>query len=295
MKKILVIGRTGQIAQNLNDILGHNKNFEFISTSRKELDLAVPEDVYGKLSALKFSPDIIINAAAYTAVDLAEDERETCDKINHLSVFEIARFCKDTKALLVHYSTDYVFDGSGNEPFIEDNSSNLSPLNHYGTTKLAGERAVINSGCEYLIFRTAWVYNHSGKNFVNTILRLAQERPELKIVSDQTGSPTYAADIASATITALGATEIKSGIYNLVAPEFISWHGFAELIVNAARKHGFDIKTESVIPISSVEYPTRAKRPANSRLSFKKLENDFGITLPSIKDSLNNCLQKIGI
>lgn len=284
MKKLLLIGKSGQIGSNLAELCG-----DCNSPSSKELDLSKPETIYPKLKT--FSPEIIINAAAYTSVDLAEDEKELCDKINHLSVAEIAKYCAENNTFLIHYSTDYVFDGTGEKEFKEDNTANLKPRNHYGATKLAGEEAIRESGCKYLILRTSWVYNHSEKNFVKTILKLASEREELKIIDDQIGSPSYAKDLAEATVRML--SDLKTGTYHLVPQEQISWYKFAKMIVEEAKIQGFPIKVEKITPITTADYPTKASRPLNSRLSTKKLLNDYGIILPSISSSLKNCLQKM--
>jgi len=291
MKNLLVIGKTGQIASSLLEILVAQGKFKYTALGRNELDLARPKNVYAALKKIKPAPDIIINAAAYTDVDKAEDEREICNNINNLAVAEIASFCADNKALLVHYSTDYVFDGSGNQEFSEDNITNLKPVNYYGATKLAAESAVINSGCDYLILRTSWVYNHRGKNFVNTILKLAAAKTELKIVADQVGSPTYAHDIAAATLQML--ENIKPGIYHMVPHEKVSWHQFAEMIIDEAKRGGLDVKLKTLTPITTAEYKTKAKRPLNSRLSAQKLKTVYNIQLPPLAASLRICLGKI--
>ena len=293
MKKILIIGKGGQVSENLISLLSENEDFEFLAIGQSELDLSNPYEVYQKLTELDFQPDIIINAAAYTAVDLAEDERELCNNINNLSVAEIAKYAAKTQAMFVHYSTDYVYDGSGSRPFEESNVIELKPLNYYGQTKLAGEKEVITSGCRYLILRTSWVYNHTGKNFVLTILKLASEREELKIVSDQVGSPAYAYDIADITIKIIAQDKKRSGIYHIVPDKNISWYEFTGLILNTAEELGFDIKTKNVVPIYTSEYPTKAKRPLNSRLATSKLQNDFGLKFPKIEDSLASCLKRI--
>lgn len=293
MKKILIIGKGGQVSENLISLLSKNEDYEFLSIGYPEIDLSHPQEVYAKLSALEFKPDIIINAAAYTAVDSAEDEQEKCDNINNVSVQEIARYAAKNKVLLIHYSTDYVFDGSGNRPFEEDNVIELKPLNYYGKTKLAGEREVITSGCRYFVLRTSWVYNHTGKNFVLTMLKLAAEREELKVVSDQIGSPTYAFDIADITLKMIAQDKKRSGIYHIVPEKNISWFDFTNLIIKKAQELGFPLKVKNVLPIYTSDYPTKAKRPYNSRLSTVKLKKDFGLQFPEIQDSLTICLKKI--
>jgi dTDP-4-dehydrorhamnose reductase len=285
---ILVIGKNGQVASAFCDISKKYPNYNFYFTSRNELDLSKPDIVFNKLNELDFSADIIINTAAYTAVDKAEEEKEAANNINNLAVAEIAKFCAKNNILLVHYSTDYIFDGSGNEGFLEDNTANLNPLNYYGKTKLDGENAIKNSGCNYLIIRTSWIYSHIGNNFVKTILKSMQEREVLQIVDDQIGSPTYAPDIAEATIKLierLAPNNIKE-IFNIVPAEQISWYEFALKIQKSALEKGYNLTTKEIKPIASKEYKTPAKRPKNSRLSNKKL-NDLGIELPDIKTSLN--------
>ncbi len=294
MKKILIIGTGGQVSTNLIALLKNQYEYEFRAVGMEQgLDLAKADTVYSQLKNLNFKPDIIINAAAYTAVDTAEDERDICNNINNISVNEIAKFTTANQSLFVHYSTDYVFDGAGDKPFAEDNTKNLNPLNYYGRTKLDGERAITKSGCDHLIFRTSWVYNDIGKNFVKTILKLACEREELKIVSDQIGSPTYAYDIADITLRAIKTDKIKTGVYHLVPQEQISWHKFAVMIIDTARELGFPVKTTNLLPILSSEFPTKATRPLNSRLETSKLRVNFGLQLPSVQQSLTNCLKRI--
>lgn len=292
MKKILVIGKDGQVSSNLIKLLQNNKNFEFLAIGYPEVDLSKPQEVYPKLNSLSFVPDIIINAAAYTAVDLAETEREKCNNINNIAVAEIAKYATKTQALLIHYSTDYVYNGIGNMAFEESDIASLSPVNYYGQTKLDGEKQITNSGCNYLILRTSWVYNHSGKNFVLTMLKLAVEKDELKVINDQIGSPTYAYDIANITLQLIPKFK-KSGVYHFVSPEKISWYQFTNMIIEQARGLGFPIKVKNIIPITTAEYPTPAKRPLNSRLSVAKLESNFGLKFPQISDSLTSCLKKI--
>lgn len=272
MAKIAVIGKTGQVARALLELLPDSKFY-----GREEIDLADPDfGIIGK-------PDIIINAAAYTAVDKAESEPELADKVNHLAVAALAEYCAAHNITLVHYSTDYVFDGSGTEPFTEDNTQNLSPLNVYGRTKLAGELAIITSGCKYYILRTSWVYSHEGNNFVKTMLRLSGERSELKIVADQVGSPTSAADIAENTLTLLEKNP-PYGIYHFVPDKQLNWYEFAKLILSG--------KNINLLPITSAEYPVPAKRPLNSRLANSKIKN-IGMKFPDFEVSLNRTLCRI--
>lgn len=269
MSRIAVIGKTGQVGRALADELPDSRFY-----GREEIDLTNPDfSIIGK-------PDIIINAAAYTAVDKAESEAELCDQVNNQAVARLAEYCATNNITLVHYSTDYVFDGSGTAPFTEDNTQNLHPLNVYGKSKLAGERAIINSGCKYYILRTSWVYSNTGANFVKTMRRLAAERPEIKVVADQVGSPSYAPDIAANTLKFLEQAP-TFGIYHFVPEEQVSWYDFARLILA-----GNPIK---ITPITTAEYPLPAKRPLNSRLFCGKLRN-VGISFPKISDSLSKTL-----
>ena len=271
MASIVVLGKSGQVAKALAEVLPGAKFM-----GRTEFDMAE------KLDLTKLGkPDVIINAAAYTAVDKAESEPELCNRINHIAVAELAGYCAKNNITLVHYSTDYVFNGAGYEPFTEENTKDLFPLNTYGSTKLAGERAIATSGCKYYILRTSWVYSHEGANFVKTMLRLGAERTELKIVNDQIGSPTLAADIAENTLKLLG-SNAPYGIYNFVPDAQLSWADFAHMIIPGTK----------IIPIPSSEYPTPAQRPLNSRLSNKKAR-EVGIYFPKLEESLNKTLCKL--
>jgi dTDP-4-dehydrorhamnose reductase len=234
------------------------------------------------------SPDVLVNAAAYTAVDQAESEPDVAHAINAAAVAVLAEETKHAGALLVHYSTDYVFDGTKGTPYIEDDPPR--PLNAYGLSKLAGEQAILAVGGAHLILRTSWVYARRGKNFLLTVRRLLKEKKELRVVSDQFGAPTYAQALAQATADlverhGVAALKERSGVYHATASGSTSWHGFATEI---ARLEGIDPRGR-VLPISSDEYPTRARRPRNSRLSNKKLLQQFDVALPSWESSLRDC------
>ncbi len=281
--KIIIFGKNGQVSSSLIRFFAEENNFEVRAFSSAEVDFANLNALSGFLVNLEI-PDFIINAAAYTAVDKAEEERELADIINHKAVKIIADFSNKNNITLIHYSTDYVFDGSGFEPFYEDNVKNLNPLNHYGRTKLDGEKAIINSGCKYLILRTSWVYDRNGKNFVNTITRLAQEREELKIIDDQIGAPTPADYIAKSTIKIIKylnsqANSSLLGIYHLTTSKYMSWYDFACEIINDLRSKNIALKVKKIIPIKTSEYKTAAVRPLNSRLNCDKLKNTFNIWL----------------
>lgn len=279
--EVIIFGKNGQVGSNLIKIFADKKDFQVASFSSAEVDFSKLEKLELFLENLKTIPEFIINAAAYTAVDKAEEEKELCDIINHQATKIIADFAAKNDIILIYYSTDYVFDGLGNEPFLEDNTKNLHPLNHYGYTKLLAEKAIINSGCKYLILRTSWVFDNEGKNFVNTIKRLAQEKEEISIVCDQFGSPTAAFDIADNTIKIIqkGSDCFLSGIYNLVSNKFMSWYDFALDIIDSMKSDGVEVMVKKVNPISSSSYKTPAARPLNSRLNCDKLKKVFGLEI----------------
>ncbi len=272
-KNILVFGKSGQVGNALCCEISKNHNFELQSYGSKDVDFSNLKNLTNFLKNLNKKPSIIINAVAYTNVDKAEDEKELADIINHQAVAIIANFCKENNILLIHYSTDYVFDGSGDKPFSADNTKNLNPINHYGKTKLAGEKAIINLDCDYLIIRTSWVYDDrpTSKNFVNTIKKLAQEKEELKIVDDQIGSPTSAKFIARKTIelifklTENNLTQENSQVRKIlhcIEEDYMSWYDFAKKILNNIKNP----KTKKITTINSEEYLFKASRPKNSRL-----------------------------
>jgi dTDP-4-dehydrorhamnose reductase len=229
------------------------------------------------------APDVIVNAAAHTAVDKAESEPELARTINALAPGILAQEAKQINAWLVHYSTDYVFDGSGHLPWLETDAT--APLSVYGATKLEGEQAIIDSGCQYLIFRTSWVYATRGANFAKTMLRLASERDRLTVINDQIGAPTGANLLADVTAHAIRATQQQpelAGLYHLVASGETTWYEYARFVVNFARNAGIEIKvTDDVIePVPTSAFPTPAKRPHNSRLNNRKLCDSFNLVLP---------------
>ena len=268
-----------------------------LAPTRDELDLANADAVDAYLA--KHQPGLILNAAAYTAVDKAESEPEQAKRLNAELPIQLAAYAVKQGITLVHYSSDYVYPGSGETPWQED--SPTSPLSIYGQTKLEGDLAIIESGCQHLIFRTSWVYAARGNNFMKTILRLGRERGALNIVNDQIGAPTPARLIAQ--ITALACTNhhlpltnyhsqftihIPQGIYHLAPRGETNWHGFASEIFNQARKAGetLAITPEGTAGIPTAEYPTPAKRPLNSRMAVSKLENALGITMPTWQSQL---------
>lgn len=249
----------------------------------------------GELPALlqRVRPDVVVNAAAYTAVDRAESEPEAAFRINAEAVDALATACAARGALLVHYSTDYVFPGDDPRPRREDNPT--GPLNVYGASKLAGEEAIRASGCRHLIFRISWVYSARGHNFLRTMLRLAGEHDELRVVDDQIGAPTPAHWVAEATAKAIAAaTGLQSnrsaapasGTWHLAAQGATSWHGFADAIFAEAKRAGLIENAPRVVPVPTSEFPAPAKRPRSSRLGTRSVENDFGIILPDWRQGL---------
>ncbi len=279
--RILLTGKNGQVGWELERTLGPLG--EVIAFDHAGLDLAKPDEIVARVREVK--PDVIVNPAAYTAVDKAESEPDLAMAINGTAPGILAEEAKKLGALLVHYSTDYVFDGEKNEPYVETDPTN--PLSAYGRSKLAGERAIAASSAEHLIFRTSWVYTNRGKNFLLTIQRLAKEKPELRVVADQYGAPTWARDIATATALVLArrpaGADIPSGIYHLTAEGRTTWHGFAQRIVALGGL------STPVVPIKASEYPTPARRPRNSVMDHAKLARDFGVRLPAWDESIAHC------
>lgn len=273
--KIAVTGANGQLGYQLIQKLTGKVTLQ--AFYRSSLNIANAAEVENKL--LAFAPDIIINAAAYTAVDKAEQEQAQADAINHLGAEYLARTAEKLNAVLVHVSTDYVFDGASQQPYVETDTTN--PQSVYGATKLAGELAVVKHCSKYIILRTAWVFAEHGNNFVKTMLRLAQSRPELGVVADQCGGPTYAGDIADAIISIVAQlqdqNEQRWGIYHFSGEPFVSWHEFAEQIFERATKQNVLEKVPVTNAITTAEYPTSAKRPAYSMLNCSKIAHEFSI------------------
>lgn len=257
-------------------------------------DLADPEALAATVKSLK--PDVIINAAAYTAVDRAESEPEQARLINAQAPARLADVAKSINALLVHYSTDYVFDGSKTTPWKE--SDTPSPINVYGQTKLEGEEAIRQSGCRHMILRTSWVYAARGHNFIHTMLRLAREKESLKVINDQTGAPTGAELIADVTAHAIRYAENEanlSGTYHLSASGETSWWNYARLVINTAASSGMQLRValDGIEPVSSEDFPTEAARPRNSRLDTSKLRNTFNLNLPSWEHGVLRAVREI--
>jgi dTDP-4-dehydrorhamnose reductase len=284
--KILISGHTGQVARELQLALqGH----ELLSLGRQAFDLARPASLRDTI--LRERPQLLINAAAHTAVDQAEQERELAFAINAEAPGVMAQACAELGIPLLHYSTDYVFDGSKDTPYVENDAPN--PLGVYGASKLAGERAVAASGCDHLILRTSWVYSRHGKNFLLTMQRLLQERDQLRVVADQIGAPTWAGSIAAATAELIAAWQAGNrhwGTYHLSCQGETSWFGFAQAIGERLRAAGRPCAELLAIP--SGDYPTPARRPLNSRLDGSKLARDWQVRLPAWQAALDACLQR---
>lgn len=294
MRTILLTGASGQVGWELQRQL--SPFYTVITPGRNQLDLSNSDSI--RRSVRELRPDIILNPAAYTAVDKAESETDLSMRVNGIAPRILAEEARQLDALLVHYSTDYVFDGDNTTPYREDTPPN--PQSIYGKTKLAGELAVQSVGCRHLILRTSWVYGIHGGNFIKTVLRLAKERDELRIVADQFGAPTWARLLANSTLQILKnpqtiAWDIHlSGIYHLTAGGRTNWYQYAEEILRLARQHDAQLKnkTLNIHPISTEEYPLPAKRPKNSILSTEKIRRTFGLSLPEWQDDLASCLDQ---
>lgn len=287
---LLVTGRDGQLAHAIRAALP-DAGWDVVAIGRPEADLERPETVAEAVRRTR--PAVVVSAAAYTAVDKAEDEPDRAHVVNAVAPGLIAAAAADVGAPVIHFSTDYVFDGTKRSPYVETDPT--APIGVYGATKLAGEIAVSAANSRHVIIRTAWVASPVGSNFVRTMLRLAAERPALRVVADQIGAPNFAADLAGAVHT-IAAGLISSprpdgerfGVFHLTGEGETSWHGFAEAIVaGAARRGGRAVPVE---PIATADYPTRARRPAYSRLSSDKIARTYGVRLPHWRASLETCL-----
>jgi dTDP-4-dehydrorhamnose reductase len=283
MKKILVTGANGQLGSEIKEFAGNYPNFNFIYTDIAEFPLDKEEKIIENFNIIQ--PDIVINCAAYTAVDKAEQDAVVADAINHLAIATLATLCQKSDAKLIHVSTDYVFDGTSPIAYKEDDKPN--PKSVYGVTKLAGEVACAKNCPDSIIIRTAWVYSEFGNNFVKTMLRLMTERESIGVVNDQVGSPTYAGDLAQVILTILDSKKWESGMYHYSNEGEISWFDFAKDIKEIAGKNC----EVNGIPASS--YPTPAERPAFSLLDKSKIKSVYGIVPPNYKVSLKKMISKI--
>lgn len=294
MKKILLTGRNGQVGWELQRTLAPLG--KIIALDRQQADLSKTESLVALIREVK--PNIIVNAAGYTAVDKAQSERELAFLVNGYAPGILAEEAKHLNALLIHYSTDYVFNGKSTVPYRED--SPTSPLNYYGVTKLAGEKAIQESGCRHLILRTSWVYALRGHNFLLTMLKLAMERDHLKIVSDQIGAPTWCRMIAEATAQLIKYGKDQSsdvdGVYNVTCSGSTSWYGFAvaifDLFAALKKAKGLEYKIPQLSGILTQNYPTPATRPMYSELSHDKVQNTFELYMPHWHEALELCLQE---
>lgn len=287
--KILLTGIAGQLGQQLQETL--SAVGDVTGVDRDTLDLGQPETIRRVMAQVK--PDVVVNAAAYTAVDKSESEPEVAIAINSSGVGVLAQETHNLGARLIHISTDYVFDGTQSYPYRETDATN--PLGVYGQSKLAGEEAIREVGADSIILRTAWVYGTGGKgNFVKTMLKLGAEREELRVVTDQVGSPTWTGDLAGAIASSIQLA-LPSGIYHYTNSGVASWYDFAVAIFEEAQILGFPLKVQRVKPITTIEYPTPAKRPAYSVLSCAKIAAVLGTYPPHWRQGLRQMLQQLRI
>ena len=293
--KILLLGKGGQVGWELQRSLaplGTLVALDFDSTDFAA-DFSQPGAVAATVRALR--PDVVVNAAAHTAVDKAESEPDLARTLNATAPGAVAQAATEVGALMVHYSTDYVFDGSGNKPWVETDAT--GPLSVYGRTKLEGEQRVAQHCARHLIFRTSWVYAARGGNFAKTMLRLAQERERLTVIDDQFGAPTGAELLADVTAHAIRATlhdPAKAGLYHLVAGGETTWHAYAKYVIEQAQQAqaAIKIKATEVLPVPTSAFPTPATRPHNSRLNTQKLQTTFGLTLPDWRSGVARMLRE---
>lgn len=301
--KILLLGKNGQVGWELQrslaplgTVLALDRNSHGHTVDNADFfgDLSQPERLAQTVRT--FQPDVIVNAAAHTAVDKAESEPELARTLNALAPAALAKAAADVGAWLVHYSSDYVFNGAGDRPWQEGDAT--GPLSVYGHTKLEGEQAILASGCRHLILRTSWVYAARGGNFAKTMLRLAAERERLTVIDDQWGAPTGADLIADVTAIAIRSALQQpdlSGVYHLVASGETTWHGYASHVVAQARhlKPDIGLKVSEIAPVPTSAFPTPAQRPLNSRLNTRKLQQAFGVVLPPWQQGVDRLLTEI--
>ncbi|MDD4781698.1 MAG: dTDP-4-dehydrorhamnose reductase [Tissierellia bacterium] len=288
MHNILVTGSNGQLGNELRLVVEKKDNVNnYFFTDVEELDITNKNDVSQFLHANNI--DIVVNCAAYTNVDKAEDEKEIADLINHIGVKNLAESCKDRNGLLIHISTDYVFDGTKNTPYKETDET--KPLGIYGKTKLRGENAIINSGCDYVIIRTSWLYSSYGKNFLKTMQKLTAEKESIKVVFDQVGTPTNAHDLAEVIYLIIQKNEkdIKNQIYFFSNEGVCSWFDFA-VAINEAFGHSCKVQ-----PCHSEEFPSKVTRPSFSVLDKKKIKEILEIEIPHWRVSMSKCIKTLGI
>lgn len=283
MKNILVTGANGQLGNELRESANSHPSLKFYFTDKEEL--AIDDGSAIEKFFLENKISYCINCAAYTAVDNAESEKENAYALNATAVGHLASTCKKYNAWLIHISTDYVFNGSGNIPYTEDDDTD--PVNYYGITKRDGEKLAMQANPQTIIIRTSWLYSSYGNNFVKTMIRLFNEKKSIDVVNDQFGSPTYAADLASAILHIIEGNTGKGGIYHYSNTGIISWYAFALAIKEKLQKQCI------INPVPTTSFPTRAKRPAYSAFETNRIFQQFGITAPGWKESLAKCLEKI--
>lgn len=290
--RLLVTGSAGQVGSEVVRRL--QGRAEVIAHDRRTLDLAQPDQIVARVREAR--PDVIVSAGAYTAVDLAEKEAALAHQVNGVAPGILADEAKRLGAVLIHFSTDYVFDGTKDSPYVETDAT--SPVNAYGASKLAGERAIAATGCAHATLRTSWVYGPHGKNFMLTMLRLAATRDELRVVDDQRGAPTSSLQLGELVRELvereLDAIRAKGGVYHATAAGETTWFGFAQAIFEAvARRHGAGVRMPRLVPIPSSEYPTPARRPANSVLSNERLAAQLGVRLGDWRSALEEAVSAL--
>lgn len=278
---ILLFGKNGQVGWELQRALAPLGNLIVVDRHSSDFcgDFENPQGIAETVRKLK--PAVIVNATAYTAVDKAESEQDKARLVNATSIEALAQAAEEIGAWLIHYSTDYVFDGSGEQAWLEDDAT--APLNVYGQTKLEGEQAIARCMTRYLIFRTSWVYAAKGNNFAKTMLKLAKERETLSVINDQFGAPTGAELIADSTAHAIRRAlndDNVAGTYHLIAAGETTWHAYASKVIEFAKEQGVELKVKVINPVPTSAFPTAAKRPANSRLNTEKFQHTFSLTLP---------------
>ncbi|MGC0834944.1 dTDP-4-dehydrorhamnose reductase [Pantoea agglomerans] len=278
---ILLFGRNGQVGWELQRALAPLGNLIVVDRHSRDYcgDFENPAGIAETVRSIK--PAVIVNATAYTAVDKAESERDKARLVNATSIKALAEAAEEIGAWFIHYSTDYVFDGSGDRPWREDDAT--APLNTYGQTKLEGEQAIVSNMTKYLIFRTSWVYAAKGNNFAKTMLKLAKDRESLSVINDQFGAPTGAELIADCTAHAIRVALHKqsvAGIYHLIAAGETTWHAYATKVIEFVKAQGVELQVQTINAVPTSAFPTPAKRPANSRLNTEKFQQTFGLNLP---------------
>lgn len=292
--KLLITGAAGQLGKTFVSELKARKDIQFCAYSRGDLDVTCVDEV--QMVVARERPDFVINTSAYTQVDLAETEKESAYLVNETGPANLAEVCKRLDIPLVHFSTDYIFDGTKKGPWSEDDEP--APLGVYGASKLAGEKAITQIHSKHLIFRTSWVFSEYGHNFVKTMLHVGSLRDKITVVDDQVGKPTSAREIVRLVLAILPMTGGKWGIYNLAQPKVVSWYGFAQAIFEQARGQETNywkqkLQVSELTPILSSEYPTHAQRPANSELDSSKIESTFGLQVKPWRESLGETIKAL--